>query len=54
MPEHHHFDLADSRVHYLTASRPRDGFDKQMVARDIAQLLRSGLGIDSAHVVGHD
>ena len=96
-PEHHHFDLADSRVHYLTAgqgaplvllhgwpqtchawhkvvpalarrfrviapdlrglgdsSRPRDGFDKQTVARDIAQLLRSGLGIDSAHVVGHD
>lgn len=97
MPEHHDFDLADSRVHYLTAgqgpplvllhgwpqtchawhkvvpalarrfrviapdlrglgdsSRPRDGFDKQTVARDIAQLLRSGLGIASAHVVGHD
>ena len=97
MPEHHHFDLADSRVHYLSAgqgaplvllhgwpqtsfawrkvvpalarrfrviapdlrglgdsSRPQDGFDKQTVARDIAQLLRSGLGIASAHVVGHD
>ena len=97
MPEHHDFDLADSRIHYLTAgqgaplvllhgwpqtchawrkvvpalarrfrviapdlrglgdsSRPRDGFDKQTVARDIAQLLRSGLGIASAHVVGHD
>lgn len=96
-PEQHHFDLADSRVHYLTAgrgaplvllhgwpqtcfawrkvvpvlarrfrviapdlrglgdsSRPRDGFDKQTVARDVAQLLRGGLGIDSAHVVGHD
>ena len=97
VPEHHHFDLADSRVHYLSAgqgaplvllhgwpqtcfawrkvvpalarrfrviapdlrglgdsSRPQDGFDKQTVARDIAQLLRSGLGIASAHVVGHD
>lgn len=95
--EHHYLDLADSRVHYLTAgqgvplmllhgwpqtcfawrkvvpalarrfrviapdlrglgdsSRPGDGFDKQTVARDIAQLLRSGLGIASAHVVGHD
>lgn len=92
MPEHHHFDLADSRVHYLTAGqgaplvplhgwpqtcfawrkvvptlarrfrviapdlrglgdslRPLDGLDKQMVARDIAQLLSSGLGIASAH-----
>ena len=97
IPEHHHFDLADSQVHYLSAgqgaplvllhgwpqtcfawrkivpalakrfrviapdlrglgdsSRPQDGFDKQTVARDIAQLLRSGLGIASAHVVGHD
>ena len=96
-PEHHYFDLADSRVHYLSAgqgaplvllhgwpqtcfawrkivpalakrfhviapdlrglgdsSRPQDGFDKQTVARDIAQLLHSGLGIASAHVVGHD
>ena len=97
LAEHHHFDLADSRVHYLSAgqgaplvllhgwpqtcfawrkivpalakrfrviapdlrglgdsSRPQDGFDKQTVARDIAQLLRNGLGIASAHVVGHD
>lgn len=95
--EHHHLDLPDSRVHYLTqgqgaplvllhgwpqtcyawrklmpalaqrfrviapdlrglgdSSRPRDGFDKQTVARDLAWLLREGLGLDSAHVVGHD
>lgn len=36
------------------SSRPTDGFDKQSVARDVAQLLREGLGLDSAFVVGHD
>lgn len=36
------------------SSRPKDGFDKQAVARDVAQLLREGLGVDSAFVVGHD
>lgn len=36
------------------SSRPMDGFDKQSVARDVAQLLREGLGLESAHVVGHD
>lgn len=36
------------------SSRPRDGFDKQSVARDVAQLLRQGLGLDGAFVVGHD
>lgn len=36
------------------SSRPKDGFDKQSVARDVAQLLREGLGLESADVVGHD
>lgn len=36
------------------SSRPKDGFDKQSVARDVAQLLREGLGLDRACVVGHD
>ncbi len=36
------------------SSRPADGFDKLSVARDVAQLLRESIGLDSAHVVGHD
>ena len=36
------------------SSRPQDGFDKQSVARDVAQLLREGLSLDAAYVVGHD
>ena len=95
--EHHFADLADSRVHYVTAgqgrplvllhgwpqswyawrkvmprlaarhrlivpdlrglgdsSRPADGFDKQRVARDVAELLQRVLGIDEADVAGHD
>ena len=95
--EHHFADLADSRVHYVTAgqgrplvllhgwpqswyawrkvmprlaarhrlivpdlrglgdsSRPADGFDKQRVARDVAELLQRVLGVDEADVAGHD
>ncbi|WP_418315514.1 alpha/beta hydrolase [Piscinibacter sakaiensis] len=36
------------------SSRPADGFDKRSVARDVADLLQRGLGIDRAAVVGHD
>ena len=36
------------------SSRPPAGFDKKSVARDVAELLRQALGIDSAYVVGHD
>lgn len=36
------------------SSRPPAGFDKKTVARDVAELLRQALGIDSAYVVGHD
>lgn len=36
------------------SSRPKDGFDKTSVARDVEQLLRQGLGLDSVALVGHD
>ena len=36
------------------SSRPADGFDKQRVARDVAELLQRVLGIDEADVAGHD
>lgn len=36
------------------SSRPREGFDKRRVARDVADLLRLVLGVEEADVAGHD
>lgn len=49
-----HFIVAPDLRGLGDSSRPKDGFDKQRVALDVAELLREVLRIESIDVAGHD